>query len=143
MRLSEFLAVGVHEFSHFYDLYVLVRKNGIDISDYFYDIAWEDTRIIKASLNQRDFVSGYAMTNKYEDFAESYTYYVFHNSDFFKRSRESNILMQKYDFFSKYIFPNNEFLDGLLYSASEPKNYYRDVTKISFSLENFLQYLKN
>jgi hypothetical protein len=44
------------------------------------------------------------MTNKYEDFAESFTYYILHNDDFLEKSRQSALLRAKYDFFSKYLF---------------------------------------
>jgi hypothetical protein len=39
------------------------------------------------------------MTNKYEDFAESFTYYVLHNDDFKNKSTKSKILKKKYDYF--------------------------------------------
>jgi hypothetical protein len=57
-------------------------------------------------MTQKDFVSGYAMTNKYEDFAESLTYYILHNKDFLDKTKTSRILKRKYNFFSFYIFPN-------------------------------------
>jgi hypothetical protein len=49
------------------------------------------------------------MTNKYEDFAESFVYYVLHNADFQKKSQESDILKRKYDFFKEKIFIQNAF----------------------------------
>jgi hypothetical protein len=39
------------------------------------------------------------MTNKYEDFAESFAYYILHNNDFLEKTKKSNILLEKYDFF--------------------------------------------
>lgn len=144
MKVPEFLAVGIHEFSHFLDLYILKKSNWIDISDYFYEISWDDIKILKSWLTQADFVSGYAMTNKYEDFAESFTYYVLHNEDFFELSKESSYLRAKYDFFSNYVFVWNEFKNfWILRNDLEIKDYYRDITKISYTLEKFLQYLKN
>ncbi|MDR1987693.1 MAG: hypothetical protein LBQ24_02825 [Candidatus Peribacteria bacterium] len=83
------------------------------------------------------------MTNKYEDFAETFTYYVLHNSDFLEKSKTSEILKKKYNFFSKYIFYDNEFTDSSLISENEILDYYRDTTKIEYSLQNFLQYIKN
>jgi len=82
------------------------------------------------------------LTNKYEDFAESFTYYILHNSDFYSKSEDSSILRAKYDFFSKFIFRNDEFKSDNYKTTTEIKKYYRDITKIEFSLENFLQYLK-
>jgi len=49
------------------------------------------------------------MTNKYEDFAETFTYYVIHNRDFLEKTKNSKVLKQKYDFFSTYIFRDNSF----------------------------------
>lgn len=143
MSLKEFLSVGIHEFSHFFDLYVLQKVNSVDISDYFYDISWEDINIIKWWQQSSDFVSWYSMTNKYEDFAESFTYYVLHNKDFLEKTQKSIILKQKYDFFKKYIFTQNEFVYFDKKTGETMKDYYWDITKINYSLENFLQYLKN
>jgi hypothetical protein len=49
------------------------------------------------------------MTNKYEDFAESFTYYILHNEDFLTKSENSLVLKRKYDFFGKYVFRNHIF----------------------------------
>lgn len=142
MDLWEFISVSIHEFGHFLDLYILEKKVSFDISDYFYVISWDNTTTIKAWLEQKDFVSGYSMTNKYEDFAESFTYYILHNSDFLEKTKYSEIIKQKYDFFSKFVFRNDEFKTSNYKTTLEVKSYYRDITKIDFSLENFLQYLK-
>jgi hypothetical protein len=48
MEKSEFLSIVVHEFAHFLDLYFLEKKVNKDISDYFYDLSWESTSIIKS-----------------------------------------------------------------------------------------------
>jgi hypothetical protein len=50
------------------------------------------------------------MTNKYEDFAESFTYYILHNSDFLQKTEKSETLKRKYDFFTKNLFKNSEFV---------------------------------
>jgi hypothetical protein len=50
------------------------------------------------------------MTNKYEDFAETFTYFVMYNQDFLTKSQDSDILAQKYNFFSEYVFPDNSFV---------------------------------
>jgi hypothetical protein len=39
------------------------------------------------------------MTNKYEDFAESFVYYILFNDDFRQKASLNVILQQKYDFF--------------------------------------------
>lgn len=83
------------------------------------------------------------MTNKYEDFAESFTYYVLHNRDFTQKMETSEVLQKKYQFFQKYVFrdetfQNTSFVDG----PHTVKEYYRDITKIPFSSTKLLQYLK-
>ena len=143
MNNWEFLWVFIHEFAHYIDLYYLEKKVFKDVSEYFYEISWESTKTIKAWLKQKDFVSGYAMTNKYEDFAESFIYYVLHNKDFLKKSQESNILLEKYNFFNKNVFIYDEFKNTDFSKENIIKNYYRDITKIEYNLKNFLQYLKN
>ena len=142
MWQQEFLSVAIHEFWHFLDLYFLKKSVNKDISDYFYDISWDSITVIKAWQEQKDFVSGYSMTNKYEDFAETFTYYVLHNLDFREKAKLSDVLLDKYIFFEKYLFRNDEFKTDSFKITTEVKDYYRDITKVWFSLENFLQYLK-
>jgi hypothetical protein len=93
-------------------------------------------------MESKDFVSGYSMTNKYEDFAESLTYYILHNNDFLEKSKKSQILKEKYNFFNFYVFNSKLFKDTDFSNNNKVKDYYRDITKINFSLENFLLYLK-
>jgi hypothetical protein len=142
MKKEEFLAVSIHEFAHFIDLYSLEKKVLKDISFYFYALSWESTKVLKPGLKQKDFVSGYAMTNKYEDFAESFTYYVLHNKDFLKKSEESKILQAKYNFLKKNVFRKGEFLETDFSEGAGREKYYRDITKISFHLEKLLIFVK-
>jgi len=139
----EFLSVFIHEFGHYIDLYYLEKKVIKDLSEYFYEISWKTSKTIKPWLKQKDFVSGYSMTNKYEDFAESFTYYILHNKDFFEKAQKSDILLAKYNFFNKNVFINNEFKNSDFSKNNIIKNYYRDITKIDYNLKNFLLYLKN
>jgi len=64
---SEFLAILIHEFGHYYDIYSLKWNAFWDISNIFYDISWDSVTTMKAWSQQWDFVSGYSMTNQYED----------------------------------------------------------------------------
>lgn len=142
MNITESTAVWIHEFWHFLDLYYFKKHVINDISDYFYNISWDSAKVIKSWQKIDDFVSWYSMTNKYEDFAESFIYFVLHNSDFKEKSTKSQFLKMKYDFFNTYLFRGHEF-DKSDFSAWEViKPYYRDITKINFSLQNFLEFLK-
>ena len=105
-RDSEFTKLFVHELAHYIDLYVLVSgKNGTDISDTFYYVSWQKPTVKRASQGTMDFVSGYAASNQYEDFAESLVFYIFHNATFADRALRSESLRQKYLFFANSLFP--------------------------------------
>jgi hypothetical protein len=82
------------------------------------------------------------MTNKYEDFAESFTYYILHNDDFLRKTLSSERLSAKYDFFDTVIF-KKKFHDTDFSVDNTVKDYYRDITKIDIDVEKLLQYLKN
>lgn len=138
---SEYLSVFIHEFWHYIDLYFLEKKVFLDISSKFYEISWIETKIKKNNLSNKDFVSWYSMTNKYEDFAESFTYYILHNKEFLEKTKTSFILKQKYEFFSIYIFKNKEFFNSD-FRVNDKKNYYRDITKIEFDKNKLFNYLK-
>ena len=143
MSDEEFLSVLVHEFAHYIDIYSFPNSSFWDESQKFYDISWDSVTVMKKWLVSEDFVSWYAMTNWYEDFAESYTYYIFHNTDFLQKSQGSDILAQKYDFFQKYVFSQNMFHKENFSLEEEYKPYYWDVTKISIDVKKFLHYLQN
>lgn len=142
MKINECTAVWIHEFWHFIDLYYLKKWLYIDLSDYFYNISWESTKVMKPWQKQSDFVSWYSMTNKYEDFAESFTYFILHNEDFLSKSSKSKVLRKKYNYFIKYVFRDWEFVWTNFSTDEEILDYYRDITKINFSLDNFLEFLK-
>ncbi len=105
-RDSEFTKLFVHELAHYIDLYILVAgKNGTDISDTFYYVSWQKPTVKRASQGTMDFVSGYAASNQYEDFAESLVFYIFHNATFADRALRSESLREKYLFFANSLFP--------------------------------------
>ena len=92
---------------------------------------------------KQDFVSGYAMTNKYEDFAESFTYFVFHNQNFLKKSEKSQKLKEKYDFFAQH-FDFSASLVSQNFSVDQKyAEYIWDATKLHYNLKKFLQYLQH
>lgn len=140
---TELFSVFIHELWHYFDVIYLEKKVLFDLSDRFYDISWNWVNILREWSLKNDFVSGYAMTNKYEDFAESFIYYVFFNNDFRQKASLNTILQQKYDFFWKYIFRNDEFKKTNFRTQELSEDFYRDITKIEISLQNFLEYLKN
>jgi hypothetical protein len=81
------------------------------------------------------------MTNKYEDFAETFTYYILHNKEFSEKTKTSTILKQKYDFFYNHVFKHKEFFNSD-FKINKKKGYYRDITKINFNRNKLFNYLK-
>lgn len=138
----EYLSVAIHELAHFIDIYFLEKKVLQDLSNEFYKISWKETKVIRPWQSQEDFVSWYAMTNKYEDFAESFTYYILHNDDFLRKTLSSDELSAKYDFFDTILF-KKKFNDTDFSINNTVRDYYRDITKIDIDVEKLLQYLKN
>ena len=136
------MSIFIHELSHYIDIYFLKKKVFQDPSSQFYAISWHNTNTIVGGQKNKDFVSGYAMTNKYEDFAESMTYYVFANEEMREKSKNSFSMKQKYRYFEKNVFKDGSF-KTTNFSSKEAKRYYWDITKKSFDMKNFLEYIKN
>ena len=138
---EEYFAVLIHELGHYLDVNYFEKKVLFDLSNRFYDYSWDSSKVKKAWVSGKDFVSGYAMTNKYEDFAETFIYFVVYNQDFLTKSQDSDILAQKYNFFSEYVFPDNSFV-GTSFWKEKVQSYYWDITKIDYFLENLLNYFQ-
>jgi len=141
MTDAEFLAVLIHEFGHYYDIHSLKGNTFGDVSQKFYDISWQSVTTVKPWFSRDDFVSGYSMTNQYEDFAETYLYYILHNEEFAFKSLSNETLEKKYDFMRWYV----KLWSGLTLSSfgiHEMQDYYWDITKLPVDVKKFLQYLQ-
>ncbi len=139
---SEFLKVFVHELGHVVDLHFLMKKTfSSDPSDEFYAISWIDYNQKKKGMNVDDFVSGYALTNKYEDFAESFAFYVFHNDEFKRRASKNASLARKYNFLADNVFASAEF-QGTSFEAKSVPSYIWDTTKVAIKTNKYLFYLR-
>ena len=135
---AEFIKLFVHELAHYIDLYVFVTgSTWRDISDDFYSISWLKPTTKKSNIITMDFVSWYAQTNQYEDMAESFVFYIFHNATFADRALRSDILRQKYLFFANSVFSRGYF-QGTDFSIGIVPSYVWDTTKVSYSLQKYL-----
>lgn len=143
MSDEEFLSVFLHEFAHYFDIHSFPKNRFGDESQKFYDISWDSVSVLTPGMTQTDFVSGYSMTNQYEDFAESYLYYILHNRAFFEKAEKSEALKRKYNFFQKYVFGKNQFYKESFARDENIADYYWDITKISVDVKKFLQYLQD
>lgn len=139
---SEMLKVLVHELGHVIDIFYLKKGTfSSDPSFDFYAISWDAYNIKKKGMKLTDFVSGYALSNQYEDFAESFAFYVFHNEDFARLAMKNVSIKQKYDFFASKVFQNNEFV-GTSFETAPLKTYNWDTTKIGINLKKYLYYIQ-
>ncbi len=135
---SEFLKLLIHELGHYVDIYFLITNSlKSDASSRFYDISWIDISTKRSNETLTSFVSGYASSNRYEDFAESFVFYIFHNREFADRAMKNDSLRQKYLFLSENIFPDWNFIDTDFRIGKMP-NYLWDTTKIPISVKKYL-----
>ncbi len=120
---DELQSVFIHEMGHIVDLGAITGTRGNrthfkdgntpvlsdDLSVKFYEISWNATMTKKQNSKRTDFVSGYAQTDCFEDFAESYLFYRLHGEKFRALAQNSSLLQAKYNFIKQYVFGNIEF----------------------------------
>ena len=76
------------------------------------------------------------MTDPFEDFAESYNWYVLQGANFRQLAETNALLRQKYDFLKTHVFENREFEGKMLYRDMYKRVY--DSTLLPYSLRRFL-----
>ena len=116
---KEFMALIIHECGHVTDLGGLHGTDvsrptmfadgstpiyGDDPSAAFYEISWLSPVMMQPNMTDEDFVSGYAKSDPFEDFAESFAYYVLQQKEFARLAKQNPILRAKYDFMAKVVF---------------------------------------
>ena len=120
---DELTAVFIHELGHITDLGELTSLNGgatefldgkktvfkNDPSVDFYRLSWKDAKTKKSGVASADFVSGYAATNCFEDFAESFLFYRMHGEKFRFLAKKSSVMQKKYEFMRDKVFQKEEF----------------------------------
>lgn len=121
---DELSSVLVHEMGHLVDGGFLLGHNQFNQSGFydfedpvlsddpsaaFYRISWMSNKILQPDATELDFVSFYAMTDPFEDFAETYTYYRLHGSEFRALAEFNYALYQKYEFMKNYVFFGQEY----------------------------------
>ena len=151
MGPEELVSVLVHEIGHVVDT-GLIEPTGpgekttfldrgqpvldTDNSFQYYSASWADSD--KRTGNKWEFVSGYARTNPFEDFAEAYVTYVLHGPLFRSYAQENTVLAEKYDYLQNTVFNGIEF--DFAPETTTKGNYERvyDMTRLDFDSESFL-----
>ncbi len=140
--LSEVQKVLIHESGHLVDLGGLQSQTfseksafvdgsmpvfADDASADFYAISWKATDAWNADTTVQDFVSRYGATDPFEDFAESFLFYISYGEAFRQLAAENDQLAQKYDFFKTQVFDGKEF-DGEMIVVTAERPW--DATRI-------------
>ncbi len=115
---TEFAALIIHECGHIIDLGAMrgtQEAGGTEFADgkkpifaddpsvQFYRLSWDSAKTIKQTSAKTDFVSGYAMSDAFEDFSESFAFYMLQRAEFERLSQKSPILKAKYKFFENML----------------------------------------
>ena len=147
---AELVGVLVHEIGHIVDTgkyqgNFLFGASGFrdgdtpvyndDPSKDFYALSFVDEKTLRADASPLDFVSGYGMSDPFEDFAESYNYYVLHGNEFRKLARSNHVLRQKYNFLKTRIFGGKEYVNGQGKVDLFSREY--DATQVEYDMDRF------
>lgn len=124
---TEFYNVFTHEFWHTFDLWYIVwtskkldpnytefgRKTFAidDPSIWFYAISRDDEYTLSSDSSYKDFVSWYGMSDVFEDFAETYNFYLNYHDIFVSMADQNPKLKSKY-LYMKNLFEWNYFKSG-------------------------------
>ncbi len=149
---EELVGVLVHEMGHIQDTGVEQGNPSSGESEFhdgsnpvynddpsldFYRLSFLDEKTVRPNATMLDFVSGYAMTDPFEDFAETYNYYILHGDQFRELATKDDILQKKYDFLKTRVFHGKEFFNGddsrqILYA-----NRDYDTTILHYDMQKF------
>lgn len=149
---EELVGVLVHEMGHIEDTGVISGSSSTGPSEFkdgstpvynddpsldFYRLSFLDDKILRPNATMLDFVSGYAMSDPFEDFAETYNYYILHGNEFRKLATKSDVLQKKYDFLKTRVFYGKEFYNG---DDAREINYADrdyDTTVLRYDIQKF------
>lgn len=151
---GELSAVLVHELGHLVDTGLLQGTESdfeTEFLDYeksvfeddpsvaFYRTSWQNSKDTYDDASPLDFVSGYAMNDPFEDFAETYAYYMLHGAEFRKLAEENGKLFEKYTYMKDVVFDQKEF-GGYAEFGNYFFTFYRnyDVTVLDYDSAAFL-----
>ncbi len=149
---EELVGVLVHEIGHIMDTGVLrgsiyagksefmdggsnVYEN--DLSLGFYRLSFQSDTELKPDASKYDFVSGYAMSDPFEDFAETYAFYILHGDEFRELAGENSILNQKYEYMKSVIFEGKEYFNHAAATGGSERPF--DVTVLPYRMDQFFQ----
>lgn len=141
---NEFRALFIHETGHNWDLGCLTGTPASGFSTFmdgdtpiynddpsveFYKISWLTSEAKRSYAKPEDFISAYGASNVFEEFAETFAYFVLHNDEFKKLALDNETLKKKYLWFRDVVF------DGEIPQVATGHSPYKenlwDVTKVT------------
>ncbi|MBD3328597.1 hypothetical protein GF340_04810 [Candidatus Peregrinibacteria bacterium] len=148
---EELVGVLVHEMGHVVDTGLINGTKSSGESNFldgktpvysnddsldYYTISWTNEETLKEKAEQ-DFVSLYGMTDPFEDFAESYAFYILHGEEFRELAKYNDALAEKYEYIKETVFQGKEYGDELEKKVDVLSRNY-DVTVLPYDLGKFL-----
>lgn len=131
LKAGIFLAAGttyaqaaIHEFGHLFDSWAIGASDGVNLhpqnfpqfhellSGYYSLFPHTDALrpdSVYSDSPQPGYISSYASTNRSENFAEHFAYYVMEGNLFRAKMQEDSLLADKYSFFKEKIFGGKEY----------------------------------
>jgi len=97
----------------------------------FFSISWENERTMKKGTKDADFVSGYASSDIFEDFAETFAAYVLQRPYLRQRAKANKAIAQKLAWMEQNIPLSEQALGTSTYGGS--KSIPWDVTKLPYA----------
>lgn len=149
MDEQELMAVLIHEVGHVVDTGLLKTDTGAasayldrgqtvfdtDLSIPLYSFNWVNSENWVGAKS--DFVSGYARSNPFEEFAESYAMYVLNGQLFKEYAALNSNLSAKYDYLKDVVFGGFEYnLPKTTQKGASTRVY--DITRLDYDLESLL-----
>ncbi len=132
--LGKMNSSGRAEESEFYDGGQPIYED--DVSLEFYRISWASSTSMRADASELDFVSEYAATDVFEDFAESYAFYVLQGGEFGELAETNVALARKYQFIRDNVFAGVEFDLGFVDLEIFQRPY--DVTVLPYDYRQLI-----
>jgi hypothetical protein len=145
-EMPEAKEVLIHELGHIVDLGGVKSKTFQEPSAFrdghsilyeddpsvlFYSLSWKNNTEWTEGTNKYDFVTGYASIDPFEDFAESFLFYIEHGNSFRAMAKEYPQLQKKYEFLQDNIFSGKEFFTGSVPDNLSQRGW--DATRIGHS----------
>lgn len=98
----------------------------------FFAISWTEANVLRADSKKADFVSGYADSDAFEDFAETFAMYILHRDAFEQRAKTNTAIAAKLDWMKTNLPMPNDAMGTSRYSWDKVVPW--DVTKLPYTL---------